>query len=597
MNVPLIFVAFVACFLALYMMNRFIRKPSVIIGVVLGIQLFSATLVVFALIQGVLTIPEIELLVITAGIALPALVVVFDHIAFSLKRKKMGITIPFIDKREKKPRQETDISSFLKSAELWKRELHAMDVYRSLSVQDPHILENIKKKLIIIQRLINLEKYETAAEQYRFLYEILPDSHAVCYNTGYLHCFVGRYREAYKYLRKAYELVKQEKQWGKDFEDVEKGHKHYLPEDMDLMIEFDIGYSLYNMGKFEHSIRHYKKVLEKKPDLTVALKNIARAYLKIGMNDKAIEYLEKGRMDVRDSDMRIVLGSIYYRKGDTKKAIEVLDEAVKTDAKQIEALKWRGKAAIKEKIYDKAVECFSNLIEMEPAEASHYYHLALAQRFLGNNEDALRTYEAGIEQNKTNTALLYYYGTLLDEVGKREKAVEVLYRSIQCEEPLEDAFNYLGVLLGQMKRYRESVQVFEKGISIFNKSYQLHFNLGIVLEMSRRLEDAIIYFEKAYDLNRSDPMLYYHYSAVLLKKRDYAKAIRICKTGMSNYPDDTELIYGLSKVYVHMGEKDIAVDLLKKVLELDSSFAARIKDDQDFKTLYRHPGYRSLVAS
>jgi tetratricopeptide (TPR) repeat protein len=315
------------------------------------------------------------------------------------------------------------------------------------------------------------------------------------------------------------------------------------------------------------------------------------------MDDKAVEYLEKGRMDVRDSDMRIVLGSIYYRKGDMKKAIEVLDEAVKTDEKQIEALKWRGKAAIKEKIYDKAVECFSTLIDMEPAEASHYYHLALAQRFIGKNEDALRTYEAGIAQNQTNNTLLYYYGTLLDEVGKREKAVEVLYKSIQYDEPLEDTFNYLGVLLGQMKRYRESVQVFEKGIRVFNKSYQLHFNLGIVLEMSRRLEDAIIYFERAYELNRNDPMLYYHYSAVLLKKRDYAKAIRICKAGMSNYPDDAELIYGLSKVYTHMGEKDIAVDLLKKVLELDSSFVTRIKEDHDFKTLYRHPGYRSLIAS
>lgn len=597
MNIPLFFVAFVACFLALYMMNRFIKKPSILIGLILGIQLFSATVVVFALIQNVLTIPEIELLVIATGIALPALVVAFDHIAFYRKRKKMGITIPFIDKKEKRGKQESDTSSFLKNVELWKREIHAMDVFRSLSVQDARILENIKKKLIIIQRLINLERYETAADQYRFLYEIFPDSYAICYNAGYLHCFVGRYREAYKFLRKAYELVKQEKQWGRDFEDVEKGHKHYLPEDMDLVIEFDIGYSLYNIGKYEHSIRHFKKVLEKKPDLTVAYKNIARAYLKIGMDDKAVEYLEKGRMDVRDSDMRIVLGSIYYRKGDMKKAIEVLDEAVKTDEKQIEALKWRGKAAIKEKIYDKAVECFSTLIDMEPAEASHYYHLALAQRFIGKNEDALRTYEAGIAQNQTNNTLLYYYGTLLDEVGKREKAVEVLYKSIQYDEPLEDTFNYLGVLLGQMKRYRESVQVFEKGIRVFNKSYQLHFNLGIVLEMSRRLEDAIIYFERAYELNRNDPMLYYHYSAVLLKKRDYAKAIRICKAGMSNYPDDAELIYGLSKVYTHMGEKDIAVDLLKKVLELDSSFVTRIKEDHDFKTLYRHPGYRSLIAS
>ena len=98
------------------------------------------------------------------------------------------------------------------------------------------------------------------------------------------------------------------------------------------------------------------------------------------------------------------------------------------------------KAAIKEKIYDKAVECFSALIDMEPAEASHYYHLALAQRFLGNNEDALTTYEAGIAQSQSNSTLLYYYGTLLDEVGKREKAVEVLSKSIKSDEPFEDAF-------------------------------------------------------------------------------------------------------------------------------------------------------------
>ena len=261
--------------------------------------------------------------------------------------------------------------------------------------------------------------------------------------------------------------------------------------------------------------------------------------------------------------MRIVLGSIYYNKGNTKRALEILDEAVKTNAKQIEALKWRGKAAIKEKFTIRQSNALILLLKWNLPKHRLLSSGARAE-VNGKNEDALWTYEAGIAQNQTNGTLLYYYGTLLDEVGKKEKAVEVLYRSIQCVEPLEDAFNYLGVLLGQMKRYRESVQVFEKGIRVFNKSYQLHFNLGIVLEMSRRLEDAIVYFEKAYELNRNDPMLYYHYTAVLLKKRDYAKAIRICKAGMSNYPDDTELIYGLSKVYTHMGEKDIAVDLLKK---------------------------------
>src|SRR5690606_17617137 len=99
--------------------------------------------------------------------------------------------------------------------------------------------------------------------------------------------------------------------------------------------------------------------------------------------------------------MRIVLGSIYYRMGDTKKALEVLDEAVNADIKQIEALSWRGKAAIKEEEYEKAIECFKSLIQIDPAQTAHYYHLALSQRAVADNENAIKTYERGIVLDPT----------------------------------------------------------------------------------------------------------------------------------------------------------------------------------------------------
>ncbi len=597
MNVLLIFTGALACLLALYMMHRFIRRPGVISVLLLTIQLLSTTVIVFVLAQNVLTTPQVELAMIFTGIILPLPMVVYDHIVFSMKRKKAGFNISFIEKKEKKQTETWNVSFFTEQAELWKKEIPAMEVYRSLSVQDEQISENIKKQLIIVQRLINLEHYEAAAERYYFLFSILPGSYAIAYNAGYLYCFIGKYREAYRILRKTYELVRKEEQWGEDFEEIEKKNKHDLPRNLEALIHFELGYALYYLGKYEHAIRHFTKVSDKNPGLTVVYKNIARAYLKIGMEDKALAFLEKGRRDIRDSHMRIVLGSIYYRKGDTKKALEVLDEAVEADAKQIEAFKWKGKAALKEKIYDKAAVCFSQLIRAEPAEAFHYYHLALAQRASGMKGTAIKTYENGLSENPDNSMLLYNYGTLLDEMGQKEKAIKVLYKSLQGDEMMEDTYNYLGVLLGQMKSYRESVQVFEKGIRRFPKSYNLYFNRGVVLEMARRQEDAVKSFEKAYQFNHQDPMLYYHYTATLLKIRDYAKAIRICKEGLSNYPDDAELIYGLSKVYTHMNEKDIAVALLQKVVELDSKYIIRIRNDHDFKMLYRHPGYQSLLVS
>jgi tetratricopeptide (TPR) repeat protein len=596
MDIPLIFTVIVICLLALYMMNRFVKRPGVGSMLILVLQLLAATVTVFSLFENVLTIPMVELGIILAGVVLPSPVILYDHIVYSRRLKKAGARVPFVEKKEKKKIGRWNVASFTSHAELWKNELQSMEVYRSLTVADAQILENVKKQLILAQRLINLERYEAAAEHYKMLSALLPPSVFIAYNTGYLHCFIGKYREAYKHLKNALKIMKKEKRGHKDETDENK-QKKLPPEELEAMIHFYMGYALYNMGKYVHAVRHYRKVLETKPDLTVVYKNIARAYLSLDMSDKAIEYLEKGRNDLRDNTMRIVLGSIYYQKGETKKALEVLDEVAKADEKQVETLKWKGKSAIREKMFDKAEECFAELVELEPTEPSHYYHLALAQRSLGEKAKALKTYEAGITAHPTNSILLYNAGTLMDELGQKNKACEVLYKSLQGDEYLEDAVNYLGVLLGQMKQYRESVQVFDKGLDQFDKSYQLWFNRGIVLEMARRQEDAVASFERAYELNKEDPVLINYYTGALLKTRDYTKAIRVFKQGLNNYPDDAELMYGLSKVYSYMGEKDVAVDLLKRVVELDPVYIVRVKNDLDFKVLRNHPGYKALLAS
>ena len=67
---------------------------------------------------------------------------------------------------------------FTDKAELWKKEIQATDVNRLLTITDPQLQQSVKI-LIRTQRLINLDRYETAAEQYRMLYALLPESAAI----------------------------------------------------------------------------------------------------------------------------------------------------------------------------------------------------------------------------------------------------------------------------------------------------------------------------------------------------------------------------------------------------------------------------------
>jgi len=128
-------------------------------------------------------------------------------------------------------------------------------------------------------------------------------------------------------------------------------------------------------------------------------------------------------------------------------------------------------------MFEKAEGCFKKLIEFEPEEPLNYYHLALAQRELKRNHDALRTYQKGISVSPNNSMLLYNAATLLDEMGDKERAIHYLYRALEGDEQSEDVYNYLGVLLGRMGRYAEAVQVFDKGIKLYEKSYRLYLTV------------------------------------------------------------------------------------------------------------------------
>jgi len=164
MNVPMIFVAIITCLLALYMMNRFIRRPGVFSAFLLLIQLLTASVTFFSILENVLTTSIFELSVIIAGVIFPTPVIIYDHYSAYKKIKKMGVKVPLIEKKEKKIQERWSVSVFTESAELWKEAVHATDVFRSLSIKDPVIRENIKKQLVLTQRLINLELYEKAAE-------------------------------------------------------------------------------------------------------------------------------------------------------------------------------------------------------------------------------------------------------------------------------------------------------------------------------------------------------------------------------------------------------------------------------------------------
>ena len=55
MSIPMVFIAVLICLMALYTMNRFIKRPGIVSILLLILQFLAATVTVFSLFEDVLT--------------------------------------------------------------------------------------------------------------------------------------------------------------------------------------------------------------------------------------------------------------------------------------------------------------------------------------------------------------------------------------------------------------------------------------------------------------------------------------------------------------------------------------------------------------
>lgn len=86
--------------------------------------------------------------------------------------------------------------------------------------------------------------------------------------------------------------------------------------------------------------------------------------------------------------------------------------------------------------YDRAIECYEKALELAPDVPGIYYEMAFSYLYKGNPEEALRYSQEGIDRASARGAkdelpgLYDLKGSALDDLGRREEAVEVYLEAL-----------------------------------------------------------------------------------------------------------------------------------------------------------------------
>ncbi|MEO6259583.1 MAG: tetratricopeptide repeat protein [Thermoanaerobaculia bacterium] len=309
-------------------------------------------------------------------------------------------------------------------------------------------------------------------------------------------------------------------------------------------------------GKIEPAIKEYERLLEDNPNDVNTLNRIGDLWVRINRNDEAVKVFGK-------------IADHYSRDGFFLKAIAIYKKINKLDPSKLE-------------IYAKLADLYAK--QGLAMEAKSQYQV-LADYYLkhGDPGNALSIYRkiSELDPNSINVHV---------------KLADLYSQNNQTKEALSE-YDRVGRMLLKRGMLDEAVQVFKKALKIDASNVDLVDSLVTALLEAKDYENAQQIVETALGANKNNPRLLSMWARVLIGKGDVNSARSALEKGLAADPNDVsiretlaelslkqnqpdralEMILPLVEKAVQKGERGAAVEMMNRILRVDSGHAPTLE--------------------
>ena len=233
---------------------------------------------------------------------------------------------------------------------------------------------------------------------------------------------------------------------------------------------------------------------------------------------------------------------------------------------------------------EKALATFKKIIEIDDSLPGSYYGIAVYYDLKNDLDMAKKYYELAISKDETYDRAYYYLAHILDRMGKKDDAMECLFRCIELDLYDYVSYNDLGSFYEERSEYDTALKYIDKSLKICPSYFRALYNRGVVLYKMGKPEEALEEYKKALDESTEDD-IYLNMSAIYISKKDYKSAVEILLEGIEENPDSENLYYNLGCSYEKLGKRAEAVVAIKKSIELNEKILDFAKNDIDMKKI------------
>jgi tetratricopeptide (TPR) repeat protein len=222
------------------------------------------------------------------------------------------------------------------------------------------------------------------------------------------------------------------------------------------------------------------------------------------------------------------LGNCLFEQGKHGEALDVYQHALKFEQDDHNVYLNLGNIATKLHMPDAAVEFFTIVTNLRPAEAAGYNNLASTLRGMGKYDDAISVLQTGVSLEPENPRLWNTLGITAQDAGHHDESLTFYQEALRLDPTFPEAQANIGLALVENGQFADAIEPLAQAIRLDPTDARSHFNYSIALGAVGRLPESWEEYEW-----RLDPALptssFYHHDMPLWGDEDITgKGLLIC---------------------------------------------------------------------
>jgi len=303
-------------------------------------------------------------------------------------------------------------------------------------------------------------------------------------------------------------------------------------------------------------------------------------------NAEAEKAYKKGlSINPQCAECKVGLGKLKLDEGKPAEAAEYFDSASRLDKKNAEIFALIGDAYLynKKPNGNKAVENLSIARDMNPKVAKYWAHLGDAYKMIGNNGEAMTSFQTAVEKDPTTTSAYISMARIWAAAKQDSLAIPLLQKAIQLTPDDAQPYKDLIELYIKTGQYDKVTPLLDKYVALTGDDVDAKVRfIKFLTFQAKDYDRAILEGEKLlltspdqYTIHR---WLAWSYAEKADYQHSYEHSVKLFeeigkKEGRATYPSDYDY---WGKAAFKLGMLDEAAHIYRKYLEIDPTRAQEI---------------------